>query len=193
MGDIGMTERQKKWFATVQANFEKQTGRPVAVWVDILKQGCPDMGPKKQAAWLKATHGIGSNHAAFIISSSLPESERRWDDAEGLRAGLWKDAQSLAILESIERTAKQVDGVVEGQRKGYTSFSRSVQFAATRPLKGGKALLGLKLDPSASGRLSAPARTESWSERLIAVVVLDGPGAVNAEIAKLFAMAAENG
>lgn len=193
MGDIGMTDRQKKWFATVQANFEKQTGRPVAVWVDILKKGCPDMGPKAQAAWLKATHGIGSNHAAFIISSARPEGEKMWDDSEGLRAALWKEPQGLKILESLERVANGVDGVVVGQRKGYTSFSRSVQFAATRPLKGGKALLGLKLDPAKSDRLSAPTRTESWSERLIAVVELDGPGAVNAEIAKLFAMAAENG
>lgn len=193
MGDIGMTERQKKWFATVQANFETQTGRPVAVWVDILKHGCPDMRPRAQAAWLKATHGIGANHAAFIISSARPEGEKMWDDAEGLRATLWKEPQGLKILESLERVANGVDGVVVGQRKGYTSFSRSVQFAATRPLKGGKALLGLKLDPAASDRLSAPMRTESWSERLTAVVELDGPGAVNAGIAKLFAMAAENG
>ena len=51
-----LTERQQKWFATVEANFEKATGRPVAVWVDILK-GCPETRPKAQAAWLKATHG----------------------------------------------------------------------------------------------------------------------------------------
>lgn len=193
MSEIGMTERQKKWFATVQANLEKQTGRPIAVWVDILKTGCPDLGPKKQAAWLKATHGIGANHAAMIISSALPEGERKWDDAEGLRAALWKDAPSLAILEAVERAARAVDGVVEGQRKGYTSFSRTVQFAAVRPLKGGRALLGLKLDPAVSERLSAPTRTESWSERLTAVVELDGPGAVGGEVVKLFAMAAENG
>ena len=40
-----LTERQQKWFATVEANFEKATGRPVAVWVDILK-GCPETRPK---------------------------------------------------------------------------------------------------------------------------------------------------
>jgi len=36
-------------------------------------------------------------------------------------------------------------------------------------------------------------RKESWSERLTAVIELDGPGAVNDEIARLFAAAAENG
>ena len=187
-----LTERQQKWFATVEANFEKATGRPVAVWVDILK-GCPETRPKAQAAWLKATHGIGSNHAAFILSAARPDEAMAWDDAEALRAALWAEPRSLAILEALERAAAGVDGVISGQRKGYTAFSRAVQFAATRPLKGGRALLGLKLDPSVSSRLSEAVRRESWSERLTAVIELDGPGAVNDEIARLFAAAAQNG
>ena len=187
-----LTERQQKWFATVEANFEKATGRPVAVWVDILK-GCPETRPKAQAAWLKATHGIGSNHAAFILSAARPDEAMAWDDAEALRAALWAEPRSLAILEALERAAAGVDGVIPGQRKGYTAFSRAVQFAATRPLKGGRALLGLKLDPSVSPRLSEAVRRESWSERLTAVIELDGPGAVNDEIARLFAAAAQNG
>ncbi len=187
-----LTERQQKWFATVEANFEKATGRPVAVWVDILK-GCPETRPRAQAAWLKATHGIGANHAAHILSAARPADAMGWDDAEALRAALWVEPRSLAILEAIERAAAGVDGVISGQRKGYTAFSRAVQFAATRPLKGGRALLGLKLDAAVSPRLSEAVRRESWSERLSAVVELDGPGAVDAEIGRLFAQAAENG
>lgn len=111
----------------------------------------------------------------------------------GLRALLWAEPRSLAILEALERAAAKVEGVISGQRKGYTSFSRAVQFAAVRPLKGGRALLGLKLDPALSPRLAEAVRRESWSERLSAVVELDGPGAVNDEIGRLFAQAAENG
>lgn len=187
-----LTERQQKWFATVEANFEKATGRPVAVWVDILK-GCPETRPKAQAAWLKATHGIGANHAAHILNAARPDEAMGWDDAEALRTALWSEPRSLAILEAIERAAAGVDGVISGQRKGYTSFSRAVQFAAARPLKDGRALLGLKLEPGASPRLSEAIRRESWSERLTAVIELDGPGAVNDEIARLFAAAAESG
>lgn len=193
MGDKGLTERQKKWFATVEANFEKQTGRPVAVWVDILRKGCPETRPKAQAAWLKATYGIGQNHAAHILNAARPDTSMGWDDSEGLRAALWAEPRSLAILEALERKVVGVEGVISGQRKGYTSFSRAVQFAAIRPLKGGKALLGLKLDPAASPRLSEAVRRESWSERLSSVVELDGPGQVDAEIATLFGAAAENG
>lgn len=187
-----LTERQQKWFATVQANFAKATGRPLAEWVEVMKV-CPETGPKAQAAWLKAEHGIGVNHAAQILDACRPSDGPGWDEPEALRAALWKDAGSLAILEAIERVAGGVDGVISGQRKSYTSFSRAVQFAATRPLKGGRALLGLKLDPAASPRLTPAVRKESWSERLIAGVELGGPDEVDGEIARLFAAAAENG
>jgi len=193
MGDAGLTERQKKWFATIEANFEKQTGRPLAVWVDILKKGCPETRPRAQAAWLKASYGIGQNHAAHILNAARPDDAMGWDDAEALRAALWVEPRSLAILEALERKIAGIEGVISGQRKGYTSFSRAVQFAAIRPLKDGNALLGLKLDPAVSPRLSEAVRRESWSERLSAVIELDGPGAVNDEIGRLFAQAADNG
>ena len=187
-----LTERQKKWFATVQANFEKATGKPVADWVEILKT-CPETAPKKQSAWLKEVHGIGQNHAAHILDAAKAGDRMGWDEPAELRAALWKDPASMAILEAIERVANDVEGVISGQRKGYTSFSRAVQFAATRPLTGGRALLGLKLDPGASPRLTPAVRKESWSERLTAVVELDDPTQVDNEIGRLFAQAAENG
>lgn len=68
-----------------------------------------------------------------------------------------------------------------------------MQFAAMRPLKGGRALLGLKLEPEASALLSPAVRKESWSERLTAVVELDDAVAVDAEITRAFAAAAERG
>lgn len=193
MGEAGLTERQRKWFAAVQANLEARTGRSIEAWLEIMKT-CPETTPRARAAWLKAEHGVGANHAAHILDAMRPAGEGMgWDDPEGLRAALWKDPESLAVLEAIERIAAPVEGVVSGQRKGYTSFSRAVQFAAARPLKGGRALLGLKLDPSASPRLSPPTRRESWSERLTATVELDGAGQVDGEIARLFALAAVNG
>ena len=187
-----LTERQQKWFATVKANFEAQTGRSLDAWVEVMK-ACPETTPKAQQAWLKAEHGIGQNHASHILDAFNPAGGPGWDEPAELRAALWKDPASLAILEAIERIANGTDGVISGQRKGYTSFSRAVQFAATRPLKGGRALLGLKLEPEASARLSPAVRKESWSERLSAVVELDDAAAVDAEIARLFALAAERG
>jgi len=192
MTTIQMTERQQKWFASVQANLEAQTGRSLEAWVEVMK-ACPETGKKAQAAWLKSNHGLGINHASYVISAADPGGGLGWDDPDGLRAALWTDAGSLAILEAVERIAAGVDGVVPTQRKGYTAWSRSVQFAAMRPLKGGRALLGLKLEPEASARLSAAMRKESWSERLTAVVELDDAAAVDWEIARAFGAAAERG
>lgn len=188
----GMTERQKKWFATVQANFEAQTGKPIAAWLEILKT-CPETTSGKQAAWLKANHGVGVNHAAYILSCADTSGEPGWDDPDGLRAQLWKDPASEAILAAVEAVAGKADGVVAGQRKAFTSFSRSVQFAAARPIKGGRALVGFKLEPDISARLSAPARRESWSERLTATIELASPAEVDAEFTRLFGLAAERG
>ncbi|WP_420471065.1 DUF4287 domain-containing protein [Brevundimonas sp. FT23042] len=187
-----LTERQQKWFATVRANLETATGRSLEQWQGVMRD-CPETRPRAQMAWLKAHHGVGQNHASHILDSLKPADGMGWGDAEGLRAALWTDAGSLAILEAVERIAAGLEGVISGQRKGYTSFSRRVQFAAMRPLKGGRALLGFKLDPSVSARLSSPARKESWSERLSAVVELDDPGQVDAGLAVLFAAAADNG
>jgi len=187
-----LTERQQKWFATVKANFEARTGRSLDAWLEIMK-ACPETARKPQQAWLKAEHGVGQNHASYILDAFNPAGGPGWDEPAELRAALWKDAGSLAILEALEAIASDVDGVISGQRKGYTSFSRAVQFAAMRPLKGGRALLGLKLEIDASARLSPAVRKESWSERLSAVVELDDAAAVDDEIARLFAAAAERG
>src|ERR1700754_5019985 len=98
----GLTERQKKWFATVEANIEKATGRPVAVWVDILK-GCPETRPKAQAASLKATDCTGAHHPALVRDAARPEGAMGGDAAEALRAALWAEPRSLAILTALER------------------------------------------------------------------------------------------
>lgn len=192
MSGAVLTERQKKWFATVQANFEKNTGKPLAAWIEIMKN-CPETKPRAQAAWLKAEYGIGQNHAAHILDACSPKDVMGWAEPDTLRAALWKDPASLAILEAVEKVAATDPTVISGQRKGYTSFSRAVQFAAMRPLKGGRALLGLKMGPEPSSRLSLAVRKESWSERLTAIVELDTADQVDAEIARLFALAAERG
>ncbi|HEV2080878.1 MAG TPA: DUF4287 domain-containing protein [Brevundimonas sp.] len=187
-----LTERQQKWFASVRASLEKSTGRSLDEWREVMK-ACPVSAPRAQLAWLKAEHGVGVNYGSTILDACRSGDGPGWDEPEALRAALWKDPASLAILIALERAAAPVAGVVPTQRKGYTAFSRAVQFAAMRPLKGGKALLGLKLDPSVSPRLAPSRRRESWSERLTAVVELGSPADVDDEVARLFVQAAGNG
>jgi len=191
MAHAAFTERQQRWFATVRANLAAKTGRSLDEWVAIARR-CPYDRPRARVEWLRAEHGLGVNHAALVLSEAFP-SDAGWDDPDALRSALWADPASRAILEAVERLAAKLDGLVVGQRKSFTAFSRGVQFAAMRPVKGGRALIGLKLPPDASPRLAAPTRKESWSERLTATVELGARADVDTEFEGLFAAAAANG
>lgn len=176
----GLTERQKKWFASVQASLERDTGKTLEQWVEIVRRDCKETRPKARVDWLKTHHGLGVNRAAHILGAAFP-SELGWDDAAGLRAALWTDPASTAILEAIEAALADFPGLVTGQRKAFTAWSSKVQFAAARPVKGGTVSLGLALAPDASPRLSEP-KNENWSERLKAKLPLASPAEVDDEV-----------
>lgn len=182
----GLTERQRKWFASVQASLERDTGKTLDEWVAIARS-CPETRPKARADWLREHHGLGINRASHVLGVAFPSGEG-WDQPDRLRASLWTDPASLKILEAVEAAVCALPDVVTGQRKGFTAFSRKVQFAAIRPLKGGLAVLGLALAPEADPRLDPP-KNESWSERLKAKLVLDLPEQVDARLAELLKQA----
>ncbi|HRD27973.1 MAG TPA: DUF4287 domain-containing protein [Caulobacter sp.] len=177
-----LTDRQKKWFASVQASLERDTGKPLAEWVAIART-CPETTPRKRVEWLREHHGLGVNRIAHIPSEAFPP-EAGWDSPEQLRANLWKDPASTAIFEAVEAAVAGFPGLVTGQRKGFSAWSRNFQFAAVRPVKGGKARLGLCVTPGVDPRLVEP-KNEGWSERLKAAVTLDSPADVDGPLTAL--------
>jgi hypothetical protein len=185
----GLTEQQQKWFASVRANLERETGKTLEDWVEIVRRECKETKPRARADWLKATYGIGQNRAASIFSVAFP-SEMGWDDADGLRQALWTDPASTAILEAVEAAVAEFDGLVTGQRKAFTAWSRKAQFAALKPAKGGQAVLGLAVATDASPRLAEP-KNEGWSDRLKAKLVLTATADVNDEVRTLLRAAWE--
>jgi hypothetical protein len=176
-----LTARQQKWFASVQASLERDTGKTLDEWVAIARS-CPETTSGKQSAWLRANYGLGVNRAAHVLSAAFPSIG--WDDADALRAALWKDARQTAILAAVERAVAGLPGLVTGQRKGFTAWSRNFQFAALKPAKDGGAVLGLAVPPDASPRL-APPKNEGWSERLKSKAALASPSDVDGEIEAL--------
>jgi hypothetical protein len=70
------------------------------------------------------------------------------------------------------------------QRKGYTAWSRNVQFAALKPIKGGTVRLGIAVPPESDSRLSPP-KNESWSERLKSVTPLASPADIDDSLVAL--------
>ena len=185
----GLTEQQRKWFASLKANLERETGKTLDAWVEIVRRECPETRPRARTDWLKATYGVGQNRAAAIFSVAFP-SEMGWDDADGLRAALWTDPASTAILAAVETAVADFPDLVMGQRKGFTAWSRKAQFAALKPVKGGAAMLGLAVAPDAAPGLLEP-RNEGWSERLKAKLPLASPAEVDDAVKALLKAAWE--
>jgi hypothetical protein len=184
-----LTERQKKWFASVKEGLARDTGKSLEDWVAIALT-CPETKPRARQAWMKEHHGLGINRASYVLSEAFPDKAVTWDNLDAVRAALWTDPASIAILEALEAAISGLDGLVSGQRKGFTAWSREFQFAAAKPVRGGTASLGLALTPEASPRLSAP-KAEGWSERLKAKLPLASPAEVDGEVKALLQAAWE--
>ena len=181
-GEAHLTERQQKWFASVRASLARDTGKTIEDWV-VIARTCPETTPRKRTEWLREHYGLGVNRIAHILSEAFP-SATGWDDADALRAALWKDPASTAIFAAVEAAVVDFPGLVTGQRKGFSAWSRNFQFASVRPVKGGKARLGLCVSPDADPRL-VTAKNEGWSERLKAAITLDAPSDVDASLKAL--------
>jgi hypothetical protein len=188
MPQANLTERQQKWFASVRAGLERNTGKTMDEWVAIAKT-CPETGHRARLKWLKDNHGLLQNHGSQVLSEAFG-SAMSWREPERLIEALWTDPASTAIFASIDAAARAPEGVIQSARKGYTAWSRKVQFAAARPVKGGKVMLGLALAPDADARLEAP-NNESWSERLKARTLLSSPAEVDVEVETLLRAAWE--
>ena len=182
-----LSERQQKWFASVQASMERDTGKTLDQWVKLARK-CPETTPKKRADWLREKYGLGVNRAAQILSAAFP-GPPSWNEPEALLDQLWREPEGRAIYEAVAKLVR--DGFPEaviGPRKTFVSFSRKIQFAAILPAKGGKAELGLPLPLSESRRLSAM-KKRPWAEKHSALLVLSSPKEVDAEVKRLLKLA----
>ena len=172
-----LTERQQKWFDSIKASFQRDTGRTLEEWVEIARS-CPEAKPRARQQWLKENYGLGVNRASAVLSAAFP-SGAGWDQPNLLRAELWKEPVARGIFEAFEAAVTRLPGVVAGQRKGYSAFSRKVQFTAAKPLKDARVLVGLAVGPEADPRLVPRGRSESWSERLTAQLTLGSEAEVD--------------
>jgi hypothetical protein len=188
MSDANLTERQRKWFATVREGLERDTGKTMAEWVAIART-CPETAHRARLKWFKDTHGLLQNRASQVIREAFG-SKMAWGESETLIDTLWSDPASRAIFEAVNARATALPDVIRTARKGYTAWSRQVQFAAVRPLKEGKAMLGLAAPSEANRRLAARG-SESWSERLTSRLILEGPGEVGDDVGALLRAAWE--
>lgn len=186
-----LTERQQKWFASVEASLERDTGKSIAEWVKIAKT-CPETAPGKRTQWFREKHALGVNRIAHIVSVAFPEGPD-WDDPDALLDQLWREKEGRAIYEAVAKlVCKEFPDAVIGPRKTFVSFSRKIQFAAIIPAKGGRAEMGFPLPRSASKRLEAMKR-RPWAEKHTGLLVFASPKEVDAEVKRLLNLAWEKG
>ena len=182
MVDANLTERQRKWFASIRQGLERDTGKTLAEWVAVARS-CPETGHRAQLRWFKQTHGLLQNRASLVLAAAFG-GVMGWSEPDILIEALWMDSTSRAILDAVTGLALQLPGTILTARKGYTAWSRTVQYAAMRPLNGGRAVLGLAVDIDSHPSLTARG-SQSWSERLTSKTELDGIAAVDETIAML--------
>lgn len=183
-----LTDRQKKWFASVQASLQRDTGKTIDEWVAIART-CPHDKPRARVVWMREHHGLGVNRCAYVLSVAFPQTGMSWEDAAGLRAALWKDPASEPILAALEAAVARLPDTVSGQRKAFTAFSRKVQMAAARPVKGGHAMVGFAVEPCSDPRLTPRGKSESWGDRLQGQMLLTSPDQVDASVEALLRQA----
>lgn len=188
MAQPNLTERQAQYFASMRAGLERDTGKTLAQWVEIART-CPEAGHRARLKWMKEHHGLLQNRASQVLSEAFG-SAMSWQEPGKLSEALWIDPASKAIFEAVDVAARTLGEVIPTSRKGFAAWSRQFQFAALRPVKGGKAMLGLAVTPDASPRLEAP-KNEGWSERLKARVLLSTPADIDVEIEALLRAASE--
>src|SRR5579872_3284482 len=106
MGDDdprGLTERQQKWFASVRASLEQETGRTLEQWAEIART-CPETKHRARLQWLKAEHGLGQNRASVVLDAAFA-TDAGWSEPDALRAALWTDPASRRVFETLEMAA----------------------------------------------------------------------------------------
>jgi len=92
---------------------------------------------------LKDNYGLLQNRAMHVLSVAFP-SDAGWDEPEKLRAALWSDPASAAILAAVEPLAMALPNVVTGQRKGFTAFQPGVPVRFDPPAQGRQGGAGLR-------------------------------------------------
>ncbi|HEX7759779.1 MAG TPA: DUF4287 domain-containing protein [Caulobacteraceae bacterium] len=188
MPDNGLTEQQRKWMASVRTSLETATGKTLEQWVAVART-CPETAPKARQRWFKEHHGLGQNYCMLVLSELAKSEGATPRDPKAMAKALWADPGAGAIHAALQTAIDALPGAITGQRKTYTTWSRSYAFACARPVKpSGTVRLGLAVTPDADPRLREPAK-EGWSERLKSVLVLTSPDQVDEGVRVLLRVA----
>jgi hypothetical protein len=137
-------DRLQKYFASLEANIEKATGKTVAQWVKIAKT-CPETKPRARLKWFKDRHGLGQSRAGLILWRAFGNGSVGEEDPSTLMDTLFaKRPEQRALCDKVAAYAEKLGPGTLSPRNSYVALYRLKQYGAIKPSKDGL-VVGLAL------------------------------------------------
>ena len=130
-------DRLQKYFASLEANIEKATGKSVAQWVKIAKT-CPETKPRARLRWFKEKHGLGQSRAGLILWRTFGSGSMGEGDPNKLMDELFaKYPEQRALYDKVAACVTKLGAGTLSPRKSYVALYRLKQYGAIKPTKKG--------------------------------------------------------
>lgn len=143
--------------ATMIANYEKNTGKPLEAWVALArKEKLAKHG--EIVKWLKEKHGLGHGYANLAAQRTLA-GDAPEPAGEDLVAAQYSGAKAglRPLYDKLEKAVAKFGADVElSPKKAYVSLRRKKQFGLLQPSTADRLDVGINLKGvPAKGRLEA--------------------------------------
>ncbi|MBP6011926.1 MAG: DUF4287 domain-containing protein [Alphaproteobacteria bacterium] len=130
-------DKLQQYFASLEANLEKATGKSLAQWVKIAKT-CPETKPRARIKWFKDNHGLGQSRAMLIIERAFGVKRLGGDDPNELIEALFaKMPEHRPLYETVAAYVGKLGKGTLSPRKSYVALYRLKQYGAIKPTKKG--------------------------------------------------------
>jgi hypothetical protein len=138
-------DKLKQYFAALEANLEKATGKSLAQWVKVAKT-CPHDMPRERLKWLKSQHGLGQSRASLVLWRAFGGGSMGEEDPNKLVDALFSKsfAEQRALYDKVVAFIEKIGEGTLSPRRGYVALYRLKQYGAIKPSKQGL-LIGLAL------------------------------------------------
>lgn len=130
-------DRLQKYFASLEANIERATGKTVPQWVKIAKT-CPETKPRARLKWFKDKHGLGQSRAGLILWRAFGNGSMGEEDPNTLMDGLFaKYAELHPLYDKVASFVSKLGAGTMSPRKSYVALYHLKQYGAIKPSKKG--------------------------------------------------------
>ena len=175
------SEILKKAEETQAQNIEKNTGKKIAEWTEIIKgSGLSKHG--ELVSMLKEKYSLGHGNANLLVHYAKESHAGAAANEDDLITEQYKGKEALKTLYDIlmERITALGSDVEISPKKAYVSLRRKKQFAIIQPSTKTRLDLGLNIKNIEAGGILEPAG--SWNSMCSHRVKLETVAEINEEV-----------